>query len=133
MFIDRLFNSGSTPLLQKTLEFTAARHEILAEDVANVDTPNYKMKDLSLGKFQSMLRQRAEVRESSAPGSVGFDDIQVKPEEDNDGILFHDGNNRSVEQLMTDEAKNALMHNLAVELLRKQFSTMELALKERVS
>ncbi len=133
MFIDRLFNSTSAPLLEKTLEFTSARHEVLAEDVANIDTPNYKMKDLSLNKFQSMLRQRAEARESSAPGSVGYDDIQVKQEENDDGILFHDGNNRSVEQLMTDEAKNALMHNLAVELLRKQFATMELALKERVS
>jgi flagellar basal-body rod protein FlgB len=133
MFIDRLFNSSSAPLLEKTLEFTSARHQVLAEDVANIDTPNYRMKDLSLGKFQAMLRQRAEIRDSSGPGSVGFDDIQAKPQDDNDGILFHDGNNRSVEQLMTDEAKNALMHNLAVELLRKQFSTMELALKERVT
>ena len=133
MFIDRLFNSSSAPLLEKTLEFTSARHEVLAEDIANVDTPNYKMKDLSLNKFQAMLRKRAEVQESSAPGSVGFDNIDSKPEENNDGILFHDGNNRSVEQLMSDEAKNALMHNLAVELLRKQFATMELALKERVS
>lgn len=133
MFIDRLFNSTPAPLLEKTLEFTSARHQVLAEDVANVDTPNYRMKDLSLGKFQSALRQRVDVRDSSAPGSVGFDDIQAKAEADNDGILFHDGNNRSMEQLMTDEAKNALMHNLAVEMLRKQFSTMELALKERVT
>ena len=33
---------------------------------------------------------------------------------------------------MTDQAKNAMMHNLAVELLRKQFQAMEMALKERV-
>ena len=32
---------------------------------------------------------------------------------------------------MTDQAKNALMHNMVVELLRKQFQTMEMALKER--
>ena len=37
------------------------------------------------------------------------------------GILFHDGNNRSMEQLMSDQAKNALMHNLAIELLRNQY------------
>jgi hypothetical protein len=34
---------------------------------------------------------------------------------------------------MSDQAKNALMHNVAIELLRQQFQTMELALKERVS
>jgi hypothetical protein len=37
-----------------------------------------------------------------------------------------------MEQLMADQAKNAMMHNLAVELLRKQFQSLELALKERV-
>ena len=38
-------------------------------------------------------------------------------------MLFHDGDNRSMEQLMSDQAKNALMHNLVIELLRKQFQT----------
>ena len=48
------------------------------------------------------------------------------------GILFHDGNNRSMEELASSLAKNALMHNVAIELLRKQFSAMEMALKERI-
>ena len=39
---------------------------------------------------------------------------------------------RSMEQLMTDQAKNALMHNLVVELLRKQYGALEMALKERI-
>ena len=37
-----------------------------------------------------------------------------------------------MEQLTTDLAKNAMMHNLAIELLRKQFQQMEMALKEKV-
>jgi hypothetical protein len=36
-----------------------------------------------------------------------------------------------MEQLMSDQAKNALMHNFVIELLRKQFQTMEMALKDR--
>jgi flagellar basal body rod protein FlgB len=61
---------------------------------------------------------------------VDFDDITMDVEKPNH-LLFHDGNNRSMEQLMTDQAKNALMHNLAVELLRRQFATLDMALKER--
>jgi hypothetical protein len=38
-----------------------------------------------------------------------------------------------MEQLMSDEAKNAMMHNMVVELLRKQFSVLESALRERVT
>jgi flagellar basal body rod protein FlgB len=61
-----------------------------------------------------------------------FDDLRAEIESPRRGILFHDGNNRSMEQLMADQAKNAMMHNLAVELLRKQYSSLEAALRERI-
>ena len=103
-----------------------------ADDVANVSTPNYKQKDLSLVQFQSALRDRMEQRDNSPPDTVSFDDISMDVQCPRN-LLFHDGNDRSMEQLMTDEAKNALMHQLAVELLRQQYSAMEMALRERVS
>ena len=34
---------------------------------------------------------------------------------------------------MSDQAKNALMHNMVVELLKKQFSSLEAALRERIT
>ncbi len=133
MFIERLFNESNAPLLEQMLRFTAARHQFIAENVVNISTPNYKQKDLSLDKFQQLLAARVEQKRSSAPGSVGFDDVGAEVDEPRRGLLFHDGNNRSMEQLMTDQAKNGMMHNLVIELLRHQFQTMEMALKERVS
>ena len=50
---------------------------------------------------------------------MSFDDISMDVQNPRNGILFHDGNNRSMEQLMSDQAKNALMHNLAIELLQE--------------
>ena len=132
MFIDRLLNQGNAPLLERMLHFTAARHRLIAENVVNVDTPDYRQKDLSLDKFQELLRDRADRRRTAAPGSVAFDDLAAEVESPRSGILFHDGNNRTMEQLMTDQAKNALMHNLVVELLRKQYQSLEAALKERI-
>lgn len=132
MFIDRLLNQGSAPALEQMLRFTAARHKLIAQNIVNVDTPGYKQQDLSLEKFQNLLAERVDQKRESAPGSVRFDDIGMQAEFAKRGILFHDGNNRTMEQMMTDEAKNAMMHNLAVELLRKQFESMEMALRERV-
>jgi flagellar basal-body rod protein FlgB len=131
-FIDRLLDQGSAPLLEQTLRFTAARHRLIAENVVNVDTPGYRQKDLSVEKFQALMRDRVEQRAEAGPGGVSFDDVAGELESPQRGILFHDGNNRSMEQLMADQAKNAMMHNLCVELLRKQFQALELALKERV-
>ena len=48
MFIQRLLNQGNAPLLERTLEFTAQRHRLIAENVVNVDTPGYVQKDMSL-------------------------------------------------------------------------------------
>ena len=129
MFIDRLLNQGSTPFLEKTLQFTAARHRLIAENVVNVSTPGYRQKDLSLEKFQSMLAERAKVADQSAPGTTRFDDVTAEVENPRRGILFHDGQTRSMEQLMSDQSKNALMHNLAIELLRHQFQQIQMALK----
>jgi flagellar basal-body rod protein FlgB len=74
-----------------------------------------------------------ELQQSSGPGQVRFDDISEEVDHPRSGILFHDGNNRSMEQIMSDNAKNALMHNVVVELLRQQYQTMQTALRERVS
>lgn len=133
MFIEKLLNQGNAPLLEQVVRFSAARHRLIAENIANVDTPEYRQKDLSVRRFYELLRQRVERRARSAPGAVRFDDIAHEVQRPEAGVLFHDGNNRSMEELATDLAKNAMMHNLAVELLRRQYQSMEGALKERVA
>jgi flagellar basal-body rod protein FlgB len=122
-------NQGPMPILEQELSFTEERQKVIADNVANVDTPGYHTKDLSVEAFQNMLKERVKKQESAAAGSVRFDDISEEVENPTSGILFHDGNNRSMEQIQTDSAKNALMHNLVVELLRQQYQTMQAALK----
>jgi flagellar basal-body rod protein FlgB len=133
MFINRLMNQGPEPVLEQMLRFTEAREGLIADNIANASTPGYRQKDLSVEKFQQLLQERVEKQEDSGPGAVDFDDVTADVEKPSRGILFHDGNNRSMEQLMTDNAKNALMHNLVVELLRRQYQTMSMALKEQPS
>jgi len=133
MFVERLMNQTNAPLVERVLQFAADRHRLIAENMANVDTPGYRQKDLSPAKFFAMLRDRAATRQTSAPGTVTYDDIPSDEDNPNDGILFHDQNNRSMEQLASEQAKNGLLYTMAIEILRKQFGQMEMALKERVS
>ena len=133
MFLERLMNQTNSPLLEQMLQFTEARHRLIVENMANIDTAGYQQKDLDVGKFQAMLRDRVDVRDRAAPGTVAFDDVAAEVENPAHGILSHDGNNRSAERLASDLAKNGMMHNLVVELLRKQYQQMEMALKEKVT
>jgi flagellar basal-body rod protein FlgB len=128
--IDGLMNRGNGALLEQVINFASQRHKLILDNIANADTPGYRQKDLSVERFSSMLRERVEQRRQT--GAASFEELDSSVENPTRGILFHDRNNRSMEQLATDLAKNAMMHNLAIELLRKQFLQMELALKERV-
>jgi flagellar basal-body rod protein FlgB len=130
MLLDRLMNQTNAPLLERVLDFTAARHELIAENMANVDTPGYRQKDLDVNRFYGQLQRRVSERERAAPGTIGFGDVEVRRRH-GDGILFHDGNDRSMEQLTSDLAKNAMMHNIVIELLRKQFAQLNMALQDK--
>ncbi len=132
MFVDRMINEGNAPLLEQVVKFAAVRHKLILDNIANVSTPDYRQKDLSVERFQSMLRERVDHRSAGSSGMVRFDDIENSVENPTAGILFHDRNNRSMEQLASDMSKNAMFHNLAIELLKKQFATMEMALREKV-
>ncbi len=133
MFIERLLNQGNAPLIEQTIRFSAARQKLIAENIANVSTPGYQQKDLSVEKFQQVLRERVEARQSAPPGSTRFGDVMGELNNPVRNILFHDRNNRSMEQLMSDGAKNAMFHNMMIELLRKQMGQIEMALRERIA
>jgi len=128
--IEGLMNRGNGALLEQVINFASQRHKLILDNIANADTPGYRQKDLTVERFSSMLRERVEQRRQT--GVADFEELDSSVENPTRGILFHDRNNRSMEQLATDLAKNAMMHNLAIELLRKQFLQMEMALKERV-
>jgi len=131
MFIDDVIGGGTTQTLERMLRFTEARQNLLTEDVANASTPGYRQKDLSVESFQQELLAR--LQKGNDADSDAEDPVDAAVEHPQVGILSHDGNNRSMEQLMTESAKNALTHNTVVELLRSQYQTLEMALKGQPS
>ena len=53
----RMFDSTSLPALEQTAIFTQRRHELLAGNLANLDTPDYRAKDLQVDRFQQALAE----------------------------------------------------------------------------
>ena len=132
--IDRLLNQSATATLERVASFHAARHAVLADNLANVSTPGYRQKDLDESAFRQSLRKRLD--EADHSGAANFDGLDAAPHARDarlGGVVFHDGGDRSAEELLGEQAKNALRHNLSVELLRKHYGTMQLAVRERVA
>lgn len=143
--IKGLFSYGSMPVLERMVKFTGARQELIAHNIANLSTPYYKPVDLDPAAFQGQLRDALD-RRSRKPNPMrqplemrGNRQIRIRdgqmqfiPQQKNEGILFHDHNNRDVERTMQDLVENTLAHRTSVELLKSQFDLLKTAIRERV-
>jgi len=145
MWIDRLTNSPTTHAIELTARFAEERHKILAENAANIDTPDYHSKRLDPGAFERSLGEALERAKSGgekrlelrgdAQFSTGADGgVQVAPTiEPAPNILFHDGRDAHLEKLMTAVQQNALSYNLATTLLEKRFNGLLTAIRGRTA
>ena len=146
--IERLFQSTTVPVLEQVVAFTQARHGVLAGNVANLDTPEYKTRDLSPELFQEKLREALQERDrpsSPNPMSSNYGYYQSTTVEDDrrnlddfrdvkdsmKSILYHDESDVAIEKQITEIAKNQARHNLALSLMISQFQLLEAAISER--
>lgn len=65
--------------LEQTLSFTERRHELLASNIANLSTPDYRSRDLNVSEFQASLARSIQnpnhanqSASSSMPTMPGF-------------------------------------------------------------
>lgn len=152
----RMFDSSALPALEQTAIFAQARHEVLAGNLANLDTPDYRAVDLPVDRFQEALAESIERAKRPSPGhhrSPGMmtaasageplgplaesmspaerDDFASGPRSAMEPIVRHDGSDVSIERQVADIAKNQALHNLAIATMRSQFATLRAAITER--
>ncbi|MHB0955780.1 MAG: flagellar basal body rod protein FlgB [Pirellulaceae bacterium] len=134
-----IFDNTTIPILQEVLSFSEARHHVLAGNVANVDTPNYRVRDLSVDTFQERLKQaiaqQTERSPYTSPGELfasepGDDMREVR--ESMRTIQFLDGSDVGIEQQVAEVAKNQFLHNLTVSIMNSQFRLLQTAISERI-
>lgn len=140
MWMDKLINRGPLPVLEKVAAFSQARHRMLAENIANVDTPGYRTKQLDPKLFQAKLAEAIADRGGDSTKPLKIDGTKqfrlddrgmlhvtptVRPTEN---ILFHDGTNVSLEKQMSSLAENNLMHQVSIELMRKKVLSLRKAI-----
>jgi flagellar basal body rod protein FlgB len=61
-FFSSITDRGAGPALVATMAFSEAKLEVLAENVANGQTPGFRAKQLDARAFQHALRDEGEVR-----------------------------------------------------------------------
>ena len=133
--LTNLFDSTTVGVLEQVVNFSQARHGVLAGNIANLDTPGYQTRDLSPEKFQENLKQAIDASHqpysAGATGNTGqindFDDVR----ESLTSILYHDGSDVSLEKQIAEISKNQAQHNMAIGIMTAQFRLLESAISER--
>lgn len=100
--------------LENYMDLLAARQKLVASNVANLDTPGYRTRDIDF-QFEFM---------SCVEGS-GLNVI-----EPNGLTVKNDGNNVSLDREARLMAENALRFSMAATLLRGELQTMKRAIDE---
>lgn len=132
-----MIDASTIPLLEQVVGFSEARHAVLAGNIANMDTPGYRSRDLSVDTFRERLKELIKAQEdpttSRSPGNIMDEpDAAMKRVRDSmKTILFHDDSDVGLEQQVTQLSKNQFMHNLAISIMGSQFRLIESAISER--
>lgn len=145
MIIDGLNTAGALPTLEKVFLFAGARQRMISNNIANIDTPGYRMQDVNPLSFQKLLGEAVQTRRRGTGGSFGDLEFQENSQirmqgnrmvlsASNSGtnIIFHDGNDRDLERLMQQLVENASMFRVAADLMRQNQSQLKLAIAQRV-
>jgi flagellar basal-body rod protein FlgB len=131
------------------VNFTEARHGVLAGNIANLDTPGYRTRDLSPALFQERLQEAIETRHETptqnyentpeairATGSrradrqlAAFQNVKNSMK----SILRHDEGDVGLEQQINEIVKNQQQHSLAINIMAAQFRLLKTAITERAA
>jgi flagellar basal-body rod protein FlgB len=117
--------------LTRGLEYTSRRHEVLARNVANLETPGYRAQDVSFEDFLKPQRPAVadapQLQLASAPGTPSPRLVYA-----GDGPARDDGNDVNLDRQMARIAQNTLFNHTLVQLLAARFATMKQAISGRV-
>ena len=102
----------------------AQRHEVLASNVSNIDTPGYEPKDVDfqnlLGSMQGKGIRMARTNGKHFPASTPGGNLEI----------VKTGDRVDMDREMVTIAENHLMHNSAIEMLARKLRGLQTVLKE---
>lgn len=143
--INGLTNSGALPVLERMVQFAGQRHKLIVNNIANLDTPDYRPVDVSVKDFQALLGEAVESRRAkhgnvggdlelraSREVEVGLNSMTLHPEASGENILFHDRNDRNVERIMQDLVENHQVFRIAAQFMRSRMDIINSAIRGRI-
>jgi flagellar basal-body rod protein FlgB len=124
--IDALFNQPNYVATKKMLDATALRHEAIASNIANLETPGYQRLEVAPSFNEELSRALA----GKDPSAIA----QLQPTLAVDSTAVsntRDGNTVQLENELLQLSQNTLAHTLETQLITGKLMQLRLAITGR--
>ncbi len=133
------FNVTQT-ILQKSMNANTLRWNVLSNNIANANTPNFKRSDV---KFTAQLNRALQSNQNPYPfeaartddkhipfhEKIDYRKVMPKINTEFDSTIFNNGNNVDVENEMAEASKTVLLYEASASLLNRNFNKINILLK----
>ncbi len=124
-------NYNYIDILDKAADASYARNELLTNNIANIDTPNYKRKDIQFdAMLQSALAGGGSLDERVEEINEHIEDFSATSYTDNSSLSYRlDGNNVDIDTESAYLAENQIRYNALVEQMSQEFNRYKTVLQ----
>jgi len=131
--VDLLGNDAVTMALSKGLQFSAARQELIAANIANVNTPGYKRRDLDVAAFEKQMAGALGLdTDSERPRDAASALDSIEPKEARQDSLFYrpDMGGVDIDREMAELSKTSMLGAAMSQLLQKRIGAYRLVIRD---
>jgi flagellar basal-body rod protein FlgB len=123
-------------LLERSLNLRSLQHRVLASNIANMDTPNYKAVEIAVAEEMSGNQDSAPGMQlvQTQPSHLPFkhntaNNVKLKFAKPPEFSLRGDGNTVDLDRTMGRLAENTLLYKTAAQLISQKFSGLKKAIR----
>ncbi len=124
---------GYVNLLKSAADASWTREEVLTNNIANVDTPNYKRQDVEFSSYLANALQRSGKNSASLTQrvhNVNYNDLAIRTYTDNSTLSYRtDGNNVDLSTENVELASEQINYNALIDSMNNEFSRFKAVLK----
>ncbi len=129
-----LFSSDAFSALQEGLDAASLRQQVIANNVANINTPGYKAQDVSFeDEFKQALDNTDEPQLKQTdprhlPGVNPLSSVGINIQTLGGTSMRNDGNNVDIDDEMSKLAENNIRYNAMAQLMGTRFKMLNYAI-----
>lgn len=124
-------------LLQKALDASSLRQQVISNNISNAETPGYKTKQVV---FEDILKKHLS-NQTNFEGNrtdgrhlvIGKSSVipSASIVENTNSVMQNNGNNVDIDEEMTNMGKNSLWYYTLTEQINSEFQQLSIAIKGR--